>query len=191
MIVDHIGCEIDLLERGYRAEAFWSSFPEDEPDPYQQAAVKALNEANGLGSSRSADAITQDLAFSGLANPYSEPWVPLVFQEGARGEWKDGTKDRLGFRVKVTNSSRSRTIKAFELSFYTTDVWGDRIDSGTLYVGTTTKKIKPGKSAFSDYFLLPDRSRIATIWCGVSKVIFTDGEIRENSDIDYWSWSYK
>lgn len=42
---DHISCEIALLEQGYRADAFWSTFPRDYQDEFQRAAVKALDDA--------------------------------------------------------------------------------------------------------------------------------------------------
>ena len=74
---------------------------------------------------------------------------------------------------------------------YATDVWGDKIYGDSIYYGTTTKTVKPGQSVFSDYFLLPNRSRISKVWCGVKKVIFSDGTIRENSTVDYGCWTVR
>ncbi|MBQ6173624.1 MAG: MBL fold metallo-hydrolase [Clostridia bacterium] len=42
---DHISCQIALVEQGFRAEAFWSSFPEDFNDPYQKEMTAALTAA--------------------------------------------------------------------------------------------------------------------------------------------------
>ena len=74
---------------------------------------------------------------------------------------------------------------------YATDVWGDKIYGDKLYYGTSSKTVKPGASVYSDYFLLPNRSQIATVWCGIKKVIFSDGTIRENDTVDYTSWTVK
>ena len=44
---DHIACETALVEQGFQAGAFWSSFPQDEDDDCQRAMVAAL-EAAGI-----------------------------------------------------------------------------------------------------------------------------------------------
>ena len=153
--------------------------------------MREFCETNGLGSYSYASSEMLEKLYSGSAKAYQEPWVPLIFQDKARGEWRKARNDQLSFRVKVTNSSRSHTVRAFELYMYATDVWGDKIYGDSIYYGTTTKTVKPGKSVFSDYFLIPDRSRIGTVYCGIKKVIFSDGTIRENSTVDYSSWTIK
>ena len=175
-----------LIELGYLYDTADGKF-----GPKTAAAVREFSEANGLGSSEIATAEMQERLYSSYATAYVEDWVPLEFLDGARGEWRNASNRSLGFRAKATNTSRSRTIKAFEMTIYCTDVWGDKIYGSTVYVGTTTKRIKPGESAFSEYFVLPQRDRISTIWAGISKVIFTDGTIRENYNISFTSWSYK
>lgn len=42
---DHIGCQITLIQNGFRAETFWSTFPRDYNDENQRRAVEALDEA--------------------------------------------------------------------------------------------------------------------------------------------------
>ncbi len=42
---DHIGTEIRLVRQGFRAGEFWSTFPEDYDDPYQQEMVTELRAA--------------------------------------------------------------------------------------------------------------------------------------------------
>lgn len=121
---------------------------------------------------------------------YEELYVPLVIESNARGEWNKVSGDKLNMRVKVTNTSRVNTVKAFELYMYAEDVWGERIyGDTTIYYATTTKKVAPGKSVFSDYMTLPDRSRISTVYVGIKKIIFTDGTIRENDSMNYSYWN--
>ena len=175
-----------LIELGYLNDT-----ADGEYGPRTDAAVRAFCEANGLGAYPYASASMLELMYSSYATPYQEPWVPLVFQAGAWAEWRNVKNDRLGFHAKVTNTSRTHTVKAFEMYTYATDVWGDRIYGEDIYRGTTSKTIKPGKSVYSDYFLLPNRSRIAKVWCGIKKVIFDDGTIRENDTVDYTSWTIK
>jgi len=175
-----------LIDLGYLNDTADGSY-----GPRTAAAVREFCETNGLGSASYASSAMLEKLYSGSAKAYQEPWVPLVFQEGARGEWQNAKSNQLSFRAKVTNTSRTRTVKAFEFYMYATDVWGDKIYGSSIYYGTSSKTIKPGQSAFSDYFLLPNRSQISKVWCGVKKVIFSDGTVRENSTVDYDSWTIK
>ena len=115
----------------------------------------------------------------------------VEFEDGARGEWKKLSGDRIQVRFKVTNNT-SKTVKGFELYVYATDIWGERIyGESTYYYWTTTKKIAPGKSAFSDWTTLPDRSRVDRLYCVIKRVAFTDGTIREieDSKLEYGYWT--
>jgi len=123
---------------------------------------------------------------------YDEPYMPLTFPEGSRGEWKYKDGNKISMRVKVTNSSRALTVTAFEIYMYAEDVWGDRIyGDTTVYYDTTTKTVAPGSTAFSDYITMPQRSEIYKIYAGVKKVRLSDGTTRENSTIDYSNWTIK
>lgn len=175
-----------LIELGYLNDT-----ADGEYGPRTAAAVQAFCEANGLGNHPYASASMLELLYSSYATPYQEPWVPLVFLDDARGQWRNGKSGQLGFRAKVTNTSRTHTVRAFEFYLYATDVWGDKIYGDTIYYGTTTKTIKPGQSAFSEYFLLPNRTQISQVWCGVKKVVFSDGTVRENDTVDYSYWTIK
>lgn len=175
-----------LIDLGYLTDSADGSF-----GPRTAAAVREFCETNGLGSESYASAAMLEKLYSGNAKPYQEPWVPLIFLDDARGQWKNASGDKLSFRAKVTNTSRTHTVRAFEFYMYATDVWGDKIYSDSIYYGTTTRTVKPGQSAFSDYFLLPNRGKISKVWCGVKKVIFSDGTVRENSTVDYGCWTIK
>ena len=97
-------------------------------------------------------------------------------------QWQSLDNNRLKVRVKVTNESSTKTVKAFELYVYAEDVWGERLyGDTTVYTGTTEKKIKPGETVYSDYIVIPDRRSISTICCRISRIAFTDGIVREYS----------
>ncbi len=185
------GEDVRRMQRKLIELGFLNDTADGEYGPRTAAAVRAFCEANGLGDYPYASASMLELLYSSYAKPYQEPWVPLVFLDDARGQWRNGKNGQLGFRAKVTNTSRTHTVRAFEFYLYATDVWGDKIYGDTIYYGTTTKTIKPGQSAFSEYFLLPNRTQISQVWCGVKKVIFSDGTVRENDTVDYSYWTIK
>ena len=113
-----------------------------------------------------------------------------MFTQGSRCHWKKYSGDKLGVSVEVTNGSRNRTIKAFELYLRAFDVYGDCIHGDTYYIETTTKKVKPGKEVKSAYFVIPNRSRIDSVQIAISKVVFDDGSVHECDAPDYWTWEY-
>jgi len=115
----------------------------------------------------------------------------LEFRDDARCEWKKLNGDKIQVRFQVTNPS-TKTVKGFELYVYATDIWGERIyGEGTYYYWTTTKKIAPGKTAYSDWVTLPDRSKVDQLHCAIKRVVDTDGNIKETEDskLAYWYWN--
>ena len=128
------------------------------------------------------------MVFQGLANPYREPWIPL--QIGANFKWELIVDSTFFFRVEVTNVSRSRAIKGFELSCYQTDLWGEQIGGKELvYFMDNRVVVNPGKTVYSSNFNLGSFYSTDTVWVGVSKIVFMDGEIRElaRDEITYYS----
>ena len=125
--------------------------------------------------------------------PRPEGKYMLVIPSGGNGQWKKLSGDKLQMRVQVKNESRYRTVEAFELYIYTEDVWGDRNpESGRVYTCTTIKDVGPGKTAYSDYFVLPHRSDIYQVYVGVKQMRYEDGTIETISDsnVDYFYWSF-
>jgi len=172
-----------LIDLGYLYDT-----PDGSYGPRTAAAVKEFNEANGLYGGTTADRETQELAFSGLANPYTEPWIPLDI--GANFHYEPiPSVNTFFFKVEVTNHTRSRTIKGYELSLYYTDVWGKWLDGGVIYTQTMTQPVAPGQTIYSANFNLGNWYSVDTVWVGVSKIVFDDGEIREldPDDIVYYS----
>lgn len=117
----------------------------------------------------------------------------LQFVDGARGNWQKLSDDKMKARFTVTNPSEAtRTVKAFELYLYATDVWGERIyGEKTIYYWTTKKSVAPGKSVYSDYCTIPDRSDVDKLYVGVKRCVYTDGTVVEYDDwnVEYSSWT--
>ena len=59
-------------------------------------------------------------------------------------------------------------------------------DSQEPVAQTMTQKIAPGETVLSGSFYLDNLDTADTVWVGVSKVVFTDGEIRETESAVYY-----
>ena len=122
----------------------------------------------------------QALLFSDAAKPYAEPWIPLTI--GARTEWRDKNSDTFSFRTQVVNNSKTRTVRGFELEFYPTDVWGNRLlGDGITRKFTTTTTVGPGKTAYTLWAVLGASFYNAdVIHMAITRIVFDDGEIRDD-----------
>lgn len=193
--------ELKLLKQGSKGDAvrrlqerlIYLGYLNDKADgaygTKTAMAVRLFCEQNGLPVSNEATVAMQELLFSDRAEIYCEPWIPLSV--GPQCKW-DPVKgvDTFFFRVQVTNNSSSRAIKGFELSCYQTNLWGDRIGGENLvYFMSNKKTVEPGQTVYSDSFNLGSYYSTDTVWVGISKIVFMDGEIREvNPDeIVYYS----
>lgn len=151
------------------------------------AAVRLFCEQNGLDvkSDGSATPEMQEKLFSSSAKGYSEAYNPLTLDQG---KWDPVRKaNTFFFKVLVNNTSRTRTVKGFELALYTTDVWGNKLDGGVTYTMSNKLTVKPGKTGWSNSFNLGNWYSTDTVWIGVTRIVFDDGEIREIDDVDYYS----
>jgi len=121
--------------------------------------------------------------------------APTLNFDDAYGRWEKVSGDKLKFRCKIHNPSQTKTVKAVELWLYAEDVWGDRIyGENTYYSWTTTKKIEPGETVYSDDIIVPNRSEIEMVYVAVARYIYTDGtdavEI-PHEELNYHWWEIK
>ena len=131
----------------------------------------------------------QQFLFSGKAPKYKDFDASLEIKNGAYAEWYDLNGNMLKIHFQVTNQARKKTVKAFELYVYATDVWGNKIYGSKIYKWTTTKNVSPGKTTYSDYITIPNRNVINEVYCGINKVAYTDGTVYTYPYVDYASWS--
>ena len=151
-----------------------------------ESAVRVFREQNGMSTAGGATVEMQELLFSGQANRFTEPWIPLVI--GAHCYWDPiPSVNTFFFKVEVTNTSATRTIRGYELKCYCTNVWGERIYNDPIYSQDNRKRIEPGQTVYSDNFNLGNYYSVDTVWVGISKIVFDDGEIREVDDVEYYS----
>lgn len=153
------------------------------------AAVRTFCEQNNLSTDGSnASPQMQARLFSSSAKYYSEAYIPLVI--GATSKY-DPVKsaNTFFFKTQVINTSKTRTVKGFELKCYSTDVWGKKLDNGVVYSMTNTKTVRPGETAWSNSFNLGNWFTVDIVWIGISRIVFDDGEIRDVDDVEYYSCS--
>ncbi len=90
----------------------------------------------------------QERLFRGSAEPYTEPPFSLEIFSVSNGQWENVSGDRLKMRIQVRNVANYRTVKAFELYMYATDVWGERIyGEDQIYYGYDHEEHRPRKTA--------------------------------------------
>lgn len=112
---------------------------------------------------------------------------------GGYVQWQTADNDKLKVRFKVTNESETRTVKAFELYVYATDVWDEPLyGDDIVYYETTEKNVEPGETVYSNYIVIPQRKKISKIYGAVHRVLYSDGRIDEiwGPDLEYMEFDY-
>ncbi len=108
--------------------------------------------------------------------PFREPKYPLEFGTDGYIEKYQGYP-RLNPGIK--NVSGQKTVDGFTLTYYCTNIYGDKIkrygfgDYLTEY--TYTKTIKPGKSTYPGYVLLEGYDSVQQVYVAITKIHTADG----------------
>ena len=148
-------------------------------------AVMSFCTQHGLYISGEATPEMQSLLYSSNAEYYVEPWIPLII--GPYYKWDEplyASLDNGTFYTQIVNRSNTRTIRGYELYWYLTDMWGERYkgpDSTSEMLRHTQiqQTVEPGYIVYSLPITILPWSWTYTVWVGIHKIVFTDGEIRE------------
>lgn len=183
-----------LTDLGYLNDRVDGAF-----DQNTATAVMSFCTQNGLDVQGEATPEMQQLLYSSRAQYYVEPWIPLII--GPRCKWKNpryASLDNGTLYVQVVNRSASRSIRGYELYYYKTDVWGNRYVEPNTGVALTQRStmqqtVQPGHLIYSPPITILPFSWTYTVWVGIHKVVFDDGEVREidPDDIAYFSCTIK
>ena len=124
---------------------------------------------------------------------YVEPedGVTLYIKNGAYATWNSLSNDKFQIKFEISNQEYGRAVKAFELYVYAEDAWGNKIYGDSVYYSTTMRTVNPGSTVYSDNFVIPDRSKIYKVYCGIHKILYADGSTITIQDIDYGYWVVK
>ncbi len=105
--------------------------------------------------------------------------------------WRDSGYDNLRLTFDIHNEKYGVFVDAVELYVYCQDVWGNDIYGTLVYYKTTQKTIAPGKTVKSDAMVIPDRSKIYKIYCGIHQIKYSDGSFVTINDVDYTNYTYR
>jgi len=161
-----------LIRRGYLSGEADGIFGE-----MTRTAVNIFNEVHGIDSTRNGWALssTQNLLFNGYPYWYRDDWMGICFDEGALADWEMLEDDKLQIRFQVTSRAKEKTIVAFDLYVYATDIAGKKVYDNNRFFCSTSATIKPGETIYSNAVILPESSRICRVWCGIYEVYYQDG----------------
>jgi hypothetical protein len=86
----------------------------------------------------------------------------------------------------VRNNSSSKTVRSFDVTFYTLDEWGSQ--SSAKKTVTLTKKIKPYQTILCPLIYLENQSHVYQVKVAISRVRYTDGTSEAISSPEYVTW---
>ena len=164
-------------------------------------AVRSFCDQNGLPVGNNVTPDMQALLYSTDAEYYEEPYLPLLI--GPHANWDNPVQGTdIGFLYPQVVNRGDRDIRGFEVYYYLTDVWGNTIyitSNGTrayLIPRTVTQTIRGGYCESIEYskgLPVSPFASVYTVYIGIHKIVFADGEIREIplDDIDYYSIQIK
>jgi hypothetical protein len=115
----------------------------------------------------------------------------LDFSNRMWAQWEFKSGDKLSIRFEMEAIS-NKSVREFELYLYATDKRGNRIyGANQIYYATTSKTISPGRVEYSDYIVIPDESKIDKVYCGIKRVVLSDGTVEEvpDSKVEYYYWT--
>ena len=156
-------------------------------------AVRAFCLQNYVTMSNDVTPEIQKRLYSNRAEYFLEPYVPLVIGPFAKWDKPVTADSDVGFfYTQLVNLSKDRTIRGYELYYYFTNVWGEKIageKGNEIYFLEHTEKIEPGEVTYDFGFPVKPFAYTYAVHYGVHKVVFYDGEIREipEAEIRYYS----
>ena len=107
--------------------------------------------------------------------PTPKPQIETALSlETMHWETTDDNKAVVSFDVR--NAPYGTSVASFEIYLYATDSFGNRIYGEDYEFNRTTEKdVDPGRTVRSDKFILPQWSKVCSIYCKIYRVKLTDG----------------
>lgn len=105
---------------------------------------------------------------------------------GSWGTWKQVSTKRMSFHFEVKNTSGSKTVRSFQVTYYTCDAYGNQ--NAPTETVTLTQKIKPYETLEVGPIYLSDPQDSCLVYVAITKVYYTNGTSETNSDPSYIYW---
>ena len=102
------------------------------------------------------------------------------------GTWQKVSTRRMSFKFEVKNTSSYKTVRSFDVTYYTCDAYGNQ-NSPTQTV-TLEQKIKPYEEVETGLIYLDNPDDICLVFVALSRVRYTNGTSQTDSDLDYAYW---
>ena len=102
------------------------------------------------------------------------------------GTWQKVSTRRMSFKFEVKNTSSYKTVRSFDVTYYTCDAYGNQ-NSPTQTV-TLEQKIKPYEEVETGLIYLDNPDDICLVFVALSRVRYTNGTSETDSDLDYAYW---
>ena len=164
-------------------------------------AVRSFCDQHDLPIRNEATPDMQRLLYSSSAQYYQEPYIPLVI--GATYDLETPQQTGINncgmMNIQVVNRSSTRGIRGFVLSYYQTDMYGNRINlfndqyaSGREPTYSFDQEqmiyVEPGYYKNAMTYVIERFYNTYAVYVGVKKIVFDDAEVRElpESEIVYY-----
>lgn len=185
-----------LTDLGYLNDKVDGSFGRNT-----NTAVRSFCDQHGLPIRSEATPEMQQLLYSSSAQYYQEPYIPLVI--GATYDLETPQQTGLNncgmMNIQVVNRSSTRGIRGFVLSYYQTNMYGERVNllnpdyaAGRDPIYTFEQEqmnyVEPAHYKNAMTYSIERYFNTYAVYVGVKKIVFDDGEVRELSDdeIEYF-----
>lgn len=117
----------------------------------------------------------------------AETTMDLQIPQGTSwGTWQKVSTRRMSFKFEVKNTSSYKTVRSFDVTYYTCDAYGNQ-NSPTQTV-TIEQKIKPYEEVETSLIYLENPDDICLVFVALSRVRYTNGTSQTDSDLDYAYW---
>lgn len=93
---------------------------------------------------------------------------------------------KYAFQFRVKNNNSSKTVRSYDVSYYTCDEYGNQ-NSPTETV-TLTQKIKAYETIMSDIVYLMNPDEVYRAYFAITRVRYTDGTSESTSSPEYCYW---
>lgn len=110
----------------------------------------------------------------------------LDIPNGSWGTWKKVSTKRMSFTFEVKNTNSSKTVRSFNVTYYTCDAYG--YQNAQTETVTLTQKIKPYETVEVGPIYLSDPQNSCLVYVAITKVYYTNGTSETNSDPNYSYW---
>lgn len=110
----------------------------------------------------------------------------LTIPGGSWGTWKKVSSKRYSFTFEVKNTSSSKTVRSFNVTYYTCDAYGNQ-NAATETVNLE-QKIKPYETATVGPIYLSNPQDSCLAYVAITRVYYTNGTSESNSDPNYSYW---